>query len=83
MNNCRLNTDFITFEAGGVARPVPVFVVLQCDILSNLNNGVVVMLKECRTQTGMFFGFFKFFLGKCALGRIDIGGPSEFAYIVQ
>lgn len=63
MNNCRLNTDFITFEAGGVARPVTVFVVLQCDILRNLNNGVIVMLKECRTQTGMIFRFFKPFFG--------------------
>jgi len=37
------------------------------------------MLKECRTQTGMIFRFFKLFFGLCALGRIDIGGPSEFA----
>ena len=63
MNNGRLNTDFITFEAGGVARPVPVFVVLQCDILRNRNNGVIVMLKDCRTQTGMIFRFFKLFFG--------------------
>ena len=82
MNDGRLNTDVITFEAGGVARPVPVFVVLQCDILRNLNNGVILMLKVCRTQTGMFCGFFNLFVGQCALGRIDIGGPSEFAYIV-